>query len=266
MKTIRLLVAGLVLAMTSACLAPFQLMTSTPIGSRPARVSTELSALSRVPTVTQPPTVVSAAPTLTVLPPSPSPTATAQTTATSTPVWQTCQRPPNDYTHVEVNGHTVNARTRWMLQLAAALYHGRGDPLRVTQGSYVDDLAASFGTHAGGGAVDISVKVKDGSEILNDDELEELVHALRAAGFAAWARLPDDLNPPVPIHIHAIAIGDRELSEAARRQIDGPEGYLRGLDGVPPEFGGPKSDRYGGPVTCRWMIESGFNDLRMLPP
>jgi hypothetical protein len=174
-----------------------------------------------------------------------------------------CHRPPDDYTRVEINGETINARTLWMLTLAKALYHGRGDPLNVSQGSYVGDDPGSFGTHAGGGAVDVRVRVKDApQDILSYPEMVELVNALRQAGFAAWLRLPDDLEPPVPLHIHAIAVGDRELSPAARRQLDGPEGYFRGLDGVPPEYGGPKPDRYGGPVICDWMIELGFRDLR----
>jgi hypothetical protein len=174
-----------------------------------------------------------------------------------------CQPPPDDYTRVTIGDHQLNARTLWMLRLAGSSYHGRGDPLNITQGSYTDDDPASFGTHAGGGAVDISVRVKDKpAEILSKDEIAELVTALRQAGFAAWARFPEDFDPPAPLHIHAIAIGDRELSEAARRQLDGPGGYFQGFDGVPPEHGGPKPDRYGGPIICGWMAELGFTDLR----
>ncbi len=150
-----------------------------------------------------------------------------------------------------------------MLQLAQALYQGRGDPLHITQGSYVDNVPESFGTHAGGGAVDISVRVKsEPASLLSEHEITELVMALRQAGFAAWARLPGDLDALNGVHIHAIAVGDRELSAAARRQLDGPEGYFRGLDGVPPEHGGPQPDRYGGPVLCNWMRALGYQDLR----
>ncbi len=152
-----------------------------------------------------------------------------------------------------------------MLKRAAALYHGRGGPLNVIQGSYTDALAASFGTHAGGGAVDISVRVAlTSSVVLSETEQLDLVRALREAGFAAWLRLPTDLNPPVTLHIHAIAISDTELSEAARRQLDGPEGYFRGGDGIPPEQGGPHPDRYGGPIICGWMTWLGFANLRQL--
>jgi hypothetical protein len=173
-----------------------------------------------------------------------------------------CQKPPDDYQRVTIGKQTINARTLWMLQLAQALYQGRGDPLNVTQGSYVDAVAASFGTHAGGGAVDISVRVKDHPDrLLDANEMAELVIALRQAGFAAWARLPGDLSPATATHIHAIAVGDRELSEAARRQLDGPEGYFRGLNGIPPENGSPQPDRDGGPIECEWMKDLGFHAL-----
>jgi hypothetical protein len=173
-----------------------------------------------------------------------------------------CQRPPDDYTRVSINGQVINARTLWMLKRASTLYRGKGNPMRITQGSYVDTLAESFGTHAGGGAVDISVRVAGSSRVLTDREAQEMVKALRQAGFAAWLRKPADLKPTVPLHIHAIAIGDRELSDAAKRQLEGPEGYFRGLNGVPPENGGPSLDRHGGPLLCAWMEELGFRDLR----
>ncbi len=148
-------------------------------------------------------------------------------------------------------------------QRAASLYHGRGSPLNVIQGSYTNNVAASFGTHAGGGAVDISVRVAlTSSVVLSETEQLDLVRALREVGFAAWLRLPADLKPPVALHIHAIAIGDAELSEAARRQLDGPESYFRGEDGIPPSQGGPHPDRYGGPIVCNWMRQLGFTDLR----
>lgn len=190
--------------------------------------------------------------------------ATLLPTATPTPaITPVCQPPPNDYSRVAVNGELVNARTLWMLELASDLYTGRGDPLRVVQGSYSEEVAESFGTHAGGGVVDISIRVKaDPSQVMSVEEAGDLVMALRQAGFAAWLRLPNDLVPETTLHIHAVAVGDRELSAAARRQLDGPEGYFYGLDGVPPEAGGPKPDRYGGPLLCDWMVELGFKDLR----
>ncbi len=248
------LIAGLFLALLPACASPHQ----------PDRLPTLTATLTSTahPTVTQ----------VVLTPKISTPTLPLRLTSTATPAptptinatpSQACQEPPDDYRRVTIGKAIINARTLWMLQLAQVLYQGRGDPLNITQGSYVNTEPASFGTHAGGGAVDISVRVKNNpSLLLTRAEMDDLVNALRHAGFAAWVRLSGDLNPPVALHIHAIAIGDRELSEPARRQIDGPEGYLRGLNGVPPDQGGTQPDRHGGPIVCAWMVALGYHDMR----
>jgi hypothetical protein len=243
----------------AACLSSHPLPGQSPsVAATPVRVTPSPRPAASTPV----PVVARSGPTLSPLSPSPI-AAVPSATSTSEPDSPLCQQPSDDYTRVKVNGHPINARTLWMLKRAAALYHGRGSPLNVIQGSYTDALAASFGTHAGGGAVDISVRVAlTSSVVLSETEQLDLVRALREAGFAAWLRFPADLKPPVALHIHAIAIGDAELSEAARQQLDGPEGYFRGDDGVPPAQGGPHRDRYGGPVMCGWMTRLGFADLR----
>jgi hypothetical protein len=72
-----------------------------------------------------------------------------------------------------------------------------------------------------------------------------------------------ELYADSPIHIHAIAIGDRELSSAAEEQLTGPAGYFRGYNGLPVEmYGPPTLDRSGGPILCQWMIDLGYLDLR----
>ncbi len=174
-----------------------------------------------------------------------------------------CQPPLEDYTRITVNGMTVNQRTLTMLQHAAALYNGEIDVSAgaITQGSYTAGVEASFGTHSGGGAVDISV-MRAGTYTVLRDDLPALIQALRVAGFAAWVRELDELYPGSPIHIHAIAIGDAELSNAAQEQLTGPYGYFRGMSGLPPGYGGPSPDRYGGPVLCQWMLDLGYRDLR----
>jgi hypothetical protein len=149
-----------------------------------------------------------------------------------------------------------------MLKLAQHLYGGPGSILRVVQGSYAPGLKESFGTHDGGGAVDISIRNPANLDQVLLGEAPKMAVAMRRAGFAAWYRPTGMLGPDSGAHVHAIAIGDPELSEAARRQLDGPEGYLRGLDGVPPEYKGPHPDPHGGPVICPWMIEMGYKDLR----
>ncbi len=148
-----------------------------------------------------------------------------------------------------------------MLEQAATLYEGPGDILRVTQGSYSTSQARSFGTHAGGGAVDISLRNPANPAEVLWDEANAMVLALRRAGFAAWFRAPGDLGPGSPAHIHAVAIGDRELSPSAKEQLTGPGGYFRGFDGLPPEYGGPHPDRHGGPILCPWMLSLGYVDF-----
>lgn len=207
--------------------------------------------------------------------PNPTPTPTATISPTDTPVPQPtqiptdtlipdpygCLKPPDDYTRVEVNQHLLNQRTYAMLLQAETIYQGRIEVtgFHLVQGSYTGGVAASFGTHLGGGAVDIGVIAKEKFEILEDD-IPLLLDALRRAGFAAWLRELDELYSGSPIHIHAIAIGDVELSDAAEAQLIGEYGYFRGYNGLPPEWGGPTLDIYGGPLICSWMREMGYGD------
>jgi hypothetical protein len=177
-----------------------------------------------------------------------------------------CQKPPDDYARVAVNGWILDQRTYAMLKHAAQLYGGEIEITgsAITQGSYHDNGAASFGTHLGGGAVDLSVMRKGTFTILHD-QIEPLIHALRVAGFAAWLRDFNELYPGSPIHIHAIAIGDRELSDPARKQLVGPFGYFRGFTGVPIPSGVPAPDRHDDPILCQWMRDLGYTDLSQPP-
>ena len=223
------------------------LTSVTPIASTPTPSSTATH------TAIPPTLTATYTPTLT---PIPSPTTTPEPAG--------CQRPPEDYTRLEVNGETINGRTFAMLAHAQELYGGEleltGDA--ITQGSYTDSVAASFGTHAGGGAVDLSV-MREGTYTILWEDIDPLLHALRLAGFAAWLREYGELHPDSPVHIHAIAIGDRELSPAAQEQLTGEAGYFRGSSGLPvATYGAPAADRYGGPLLCQWMIDSGYRDLR----
>lgn len=181
-----------------------------------------------------------------------------------------CLLPPDNYERIQIGYATINARTLAMLDQAQRIYDfERGGDLvnfrqLITQGSYNEGgVSASFGTHDGGGAVDISVRSYIDWEVLTD-EIEPMIDALRVAGFAAWLRDTGDLYPDSPIHIHAIAIGDAEQSEIARWQIDGEIGYLRGFDAIPRETEAVE-DRHGGPIICNWMRDLGYDDLRELP-
>lgn len=237
-KLFKWILLALILA---GCLGQSQ-QTSTPMPSWTATQTPFLPTLTATPTAT------------------PSPTGTV----TSTPEPHGCLKPPDDYTRVEVNGWTLNQRTLAMLAHAQQLYGGELEITghAITQGSYHDNGAASFGTHLGGGAVDLSV-LRRGTYTVLWDDIEPLLHALRAAGFAAWLREYGELYQDSPIHIHAIAIGDRELSPAAEEQLTGEAGYFRGYSGLPVAmYGPPAPDRYGVPILCQWMIDLGYRDLR----
>ena len=219
-------------------------------------------------TTTPVPFTATSTATQTPLPPTltatPTPTVTSAPSPAATPEPLGCQKPPEDYTRVEVNGSTINQRTLAMLTHAQEIYNGELEitGYAITQGSYSDAVSASFGTHSGGGAVDLSVLRRETYTVLWDD-LEPLIHALRAAGFAAWVRDYGELYADSPIHIHAIAIGDQELSPAAEEQLIGEAGYFRGYSGLPVAmYGPPVPDRYGGPILCQWMIDLGYRDLR----
>ncbi|HEX2995072.1 MAG TPA: hypothetical protein VHP14_09610 [Anaerolineales bacterium] len=226
-----------------------------------------MGCLSPMPLVATVTPTASATATWTPLPPTP--TAAPSQTPTITPIPSTpeplgCQKPPDDYTRLEVNGWTINQRTFAMLAHAQELYGGELELTghAVTQGSYHDNGSYSFGTHLGGGAVDLSV-MRYGTYTVLWDDVEPLLRALRAAGFAAWFRDYGEVYQDSPYHIHAIAIGDRELSPEAANQLTGPAGYFRGYSGLPfPEGKSPTPDRYGGPIICQWMIELGYSDLR----
>lgn len=172
-----------------------------------------------------------------------------------------CLRPPEDYTRVLVGEHTLNARTLAMLEQAQTLYGGTIDLAgrAITQGSYIEGNPLSFGTHDGGGAVDISVRNLPIDWSIRYDDIPLVIEALRTAGFAAWYRDEEDGMTP---HIHAIALGDQDLSRSAQLQISGRYGYLRGFNGLPQSDGVPKPDQDGEIVLCEWMRELGYADLR----
>jgi hypothetical protein len=179
-----------------------------------------------------------------------------------------CMQPPEDYRIVQLGFARLNRRTLAMIDNAQQVYEAGGGfainfRQAITQGSYnPGGVDASFGTHDGGGAVDFSVRNPRDWSVLTT-EIEPMIEALRIAGFAAWLRDTGELYPNSPIHIHAIAVGDADLSPVARAQIDGERGYLRGDNGLPEEmYPGPQPDRHGGPIICRWMEEAGFGDLR----
>ncbi len=122
------------------------------------------------------------------------------------------------YTRVAVGGVTLNERTRRMVVMAERF---AGRPFLLMQGSYNrGGVDASAGTHDGGGVFDARCKN------LTNARQDEDVRAMRRAGFCAWERF----SPPFrAAHYHAVAAGDRELSDGA---VDQVRDYLDGRDGL----------------------------------
>jgi len=105
-----------------------------------------------------------------------------------------------------------------------------GYELTVVQGCYQardgkgNDVAASAGTHDGGGVVDLA-----------PFDWRRKVRVLREVGFAAWHRTPD--QGPWGEHIHAVLIGNAKLAPSAARQVDDYLAHppLNGLAGHSPD-------------------------------
>ncbi|CAF1383038.1 unnamed protein product [Rotaria sordida] len=154
--------------------------------------------------------------------------------------------PAADYTRKTWRGVTLNQRTIEMIQRAEvymAQMGKSGFQFSFSQGSYSSSVAASAGTHDGGGAIDIRTSV------VNNDKktVDTMVVALRKAGFAAWSRgrVADSFQNNK--HIHAIAIGDVQASTGAKNQI---ASFKRGRNGLKGD--GVDPDAYLGRATPTW--------------
>src|SRR3990170_3252988 len=112
------------------------------------------------------------------------------------------------------------------------------------------------------GIVDLAVVDPADGRVLYE-EIDPLIRALRAAGFAAWLRDRAELSPKSEAYVHAGAIGDRQLSDEALAQLSGPDGYFHGGRGLGGDVLLP--DRHGGPVLCRWMYQPAVADPRAGP-
>jgi peptidoglycan hydrolase-like protein with peptidoglycan-binding domain len=146
------------------------------------------------------------------------PTKPSTPTKATTSNYRTLSEPSQDMTRTTYGGKTVNKRTKVLLQRAAEIY---GANFTLTQGSYNrGGVAASAGTHDGGGVVDISVSSMSASQ------RAKAVQALRMAGFAAWLRTPAE---GFAYHIHACAIGDKEMASLAKNQV---QSYFNGRSGL----------------------------------
>lgn len=115
-------------------------------------------------------------------------------------------------------GQRFDSRTVEMLKEVARRTKAYTQP---SQGSYSTGVSASGGTHAGGGAVDISISG------LSAGEIKEIVRVMREVGFAAWQRSPSE--GPWVGHIHGVAIGCSDLAPVAARQVTA---FKKGLSGL----------------------------------
>jgi len=122
---------------------------------------------------------------------------------------------------VNFRGYLFDARTIEMIKWAEKT---AGFAFRITQGSYnKGGVAASAGTHDGGGVVDFSVR------LMTEARRAKMVKALKDAGFAAWYRTMDqgfDSN-----HVHAVAIGCPDSAPLAKAQVVDYDKGLNGLKG-----------------------------------
>lgn len=127
----------------------------------------------------------------------------------------------NPYGRVKFRGVTLNRRTRAMIRSAE---RKAGFRFPLAQGSYNGGgVAASAGTHDGGGAVDV------GAATLNQHQKAVVLKCMKLVGFAAWYRpnVPGLWGP----HIHAEAFGDREMSVGGKQQLVAFDARKDGLVG-----------------------------------
>lgn len=127
------------------------------------------------------------------------------------------EEPEHHYTRLAASSDNVVSRRILAMLRAAEQSLPAGMRLHVIRGSYVSEPAKGAHPHNGGGVVDLT------PSLATPDSLVRAIVALRRAGFAAWYR-----RRSATPHIHAVAIGDRELNAAALWQV---MSYFHGRDG-----------------------------------
>lgn len=154
---------------------------------------------------------------------------------------------PRPYDKTTHDGKTVDWLTHAALLKAERIL---GYKLTIVQGSYnAGSVAASAGTHDGGGCVDLKA-----TDALNK------VKAMRASGFWAWLR--PDLPGVWTAHLHCVQEGNRKLAPIAARQVEAGKAGRDGLanNGPDPHAGIPVVPfvwPYYGPVgRLRWVRDN----------
>lgn len=130
-----------------------------------------------------------------------------------------------------------------MLLTAETYMHRLGVPghLALSQGSYHHG-SQSGTTHDGGGAVDVRVLS------YTAQQRHLVAKAMRMAGFAAWNRSPSE---GFANHLHAVAIGDKQLSSGAKWQV---AQYFAGRSGLT-RGGSDKDGAYIGRPYPAWAAK-----------
>jgi len=123
-------------------------------------------------------------------------------------------------TKVVFRGVTLDDRSVLMIQWAE---RKANFIFKIAQGSYSTGVAASAGTHDGGGAVDFSVN------LMLPAKRNKMLNALKDAGFAAWYRTKADGFSSA--HVHAVAIGCVDLAPLAKFQVTAFDKNQTGLKG-----------------------------------
>lgn len=126
------------------------------------------------------------------------------------------------YDRLSFRGVTLSRRTAAAFAYAERKA-GLAGRVMLAQGSYSTGVAASAGTHDGGGALDCSVRN------LTPDERKRLVVALKSAGFAAWHR--PAMAGVWGEHIHCVDIGASDVAAGAAAQVRAYDAHRDGLRG-----------------------------------
>ena len=144
------------------------------------------------------------------------------TAAGITPLYGMAKTAVAANTRVTYQGRRVNERTRQILEAANTLvrskrYGSEKSDISLVQGSYNGGgVAASAGTHDGGGAGDITAY-----------NYKNRIKVLRLLGCAAWYRAT--VRNLWSAHIHFIVIGDNTVSRGGKSQVADYKANRNGL-------------------------------------
>jgi hypothetical protein len=138
------------------------------------------------------------------------------------------------YSRIHVDGFVVDEYTAASVAQVKALFPflGGTGTVHLAQGGYDNGaVAASAGTHNGGGCVDFSLSNK------TPYNWEVLEKAARLAMFAAWHRTPLYRNGVLvwSDHVHAVQIGNVMAAPLAKQQVNDYYAHKSGLVGEAPD-------------------------------